>query len=603
MSGLNLASRTYGFHGRAVSDGEWAEQRVSTLPPRWAKRLLKQWEKRRAQPGEGDWHELEAQRLANLELLQVTKRLAPVRINLDASDSEICARADEMAAHCSQLSQIYHQPKALRAAMARHCTRQGINPPGKGTSDQGAMARMTDPLWWRRLLRQQHGQAVEGAAISLGLVSKHGEIYVSDETLRRRQQQNQRNAETLEGTKARNELGQEFTLAELAAKGTSNKRIRRTELMTRIGGFERYATAHGHEGIFGTITCPSRMHRHRTVGGKVVDNPKYDGTNPRQAQKYLTKVWARIRASLKRQGIAPYGFRIAEPQHDGTPHWHFLLFCPPGQIDAMESTMRRYALEDSPDEPGAHRHRVDFKRIDPNKGTAAGYIAKYVAKNIDGHGLNQDLAGGEYVEADGKDTAQRVEAWATTWGIRQFQQIGGPPVTVWRELRRVEDVPDAAPEHLRIAHCAANKTASIEGQENATVSWDRYCQAQGGTTIGRDYRIRISLEDRGSLGRYGELLGPQPIGVETTGLEHYTPTHMAHMTPAPKIARLVHWFVASMRHAWEIVSRSGQGVLRKLRAVGAPWTCVNNCTPTTSHCSSETPQNSLGELPYARLDT
>lgn len=580
MNGQVQPSRTYVRREFPLSDAEWADQRVSTLPPRWAQRLLGQWEKRRNMPGEGDWYELDAQRVANLELLHVTKRLAPVRVNLDASDSEICTRADEMASHCAQLGQIYHQAEALRTAMARHCTRQGIKSPGKDRSNHGAMARMTDPLWWRRQLRQQHGRAVEGAAIFLGYVNKRRDIYVSDETVRRRQQQNKRNAETLEASKARNELGQEFTLAELSARSTSNKRIRRAELMTRIGGFERVATDLGHVGIFLTVTCPSRMHRHRTIGGRVEDNPRYDGTDPRQAQKYLAKVWARIRASLKRKGIALYGFRIAEPQHDGTPHWHFLLFSQPSQIEDIEATVCRYALADSPDEPGAHRHRVDCKRIDPDKGTAAGYIAKYVAKNIDGHGLNQDLAGGEYLEADGKDTAQRVEAWATTWGIRQFQQIGGPPVTVWRELRRVESIPAGAPEHLHLAHRAVNKTAVIEGRENATVAWDHYCQAQGGVTVGRNYRIRISTEDRGILGRYGEILGKQPIGVETESLEHYTPPHMAHMTPTPKIPRLVHWFVASVRHAWEVISRSGTEALRKLRAIDAPWTCVNNCTMT-----------------------
>lgn len=547
-------------------DPQWAAEKVQGLPGRWQRLILGRWQEQHGHDRRG----------ANVLLRETVEKLESVRIPLDASDATICEAAHTLALRCAGRAEHCHDADALRASMARIVRGQGIEPPAEKVRNGPAIARMSCPMWWRRKLRAHHGRQVEGAAIALGYVNKAREPYCSDETLRRRLQQNARNAASLEATTARNELGQEFTLAELAAKGPANKAIRRAELMTRINGFERIARDMGHAGLFMTITCPSRMHTHRTVRGwKVEQNPRYDGeTTPRTAQQYLAGVWARIRAKLKRLGALLYGFRIAEPQHDGTPHWHFLVFHAPEHTQAVRGTVLEHALRDSPNEPGAHAHRVDFKAIDWSRGTAAGYIAKYVAKNIDGYRLEKDLLGNDAME-----TSARVEAWAGTWGIRQFQQIGGPPVGPWRELRRVESLPAGAPEHLRAAHDAVNKMAVYEGRENASVAWDRYCRAQGGVFCGRDYLIRVTLEEQpGKLGRYGDPAGPRPVGVETAGVERYTPAHMAHMQPAPKVPRLVHWAVESTRHEWVIVGRALGG--RPVEsAPKAPWTRVNNCTP------------------------
>ncbi|GAB3497494.1 replication endonuclease [Curvibacter fontanus] len=554
------------MHTRYPSDAEWTQSRVDTLPRHWSNDLLSIW----AETAAHNPYK------ANVQLRETTEALLQVRIPLDASDSTICEAAKALANLCASRAEIFHKIEPLRSAMERVCHRQSIKPPPGEMADRPSIARMCCPLWWRRRLRRHQGQVVEAAAIQLGHVNKSRDLYVSNERFRARQQQNERNAASLDSTIARNEFGQEFTLAELAATSPANKRVRRCELMTRISGFERIALDMGHAGLFMTLTCPSRFHRWRTVnsGKTVISNPNFDpAETPATAQKYLCNVWALIRSALARQGIRLYGFRIAEPQHDATPHWHFLVFCPKQAMQAVIETVREYALRDNPDEKGAQEHRCDFKSIDWSKGSAAGYIAKYVAKNIDGHGVGDDFNGKPATES-----AARVEAWATTWGIRQFQQVGGPPIGVWRELRRVEKLPAGAPAHLRQAHDAVNKVAVIEGRENASVAWDHYCKAQGGVFCGRDAQIKLAMLTPEKPGRYGDEPAPRPYGVETTSTETYTESGSDSMS-----SRVVNWVVESARHTWEIVFKKSKPAddrrsVAEREEPAQPWTCVNNCT-------------------------
>ncbi|WP_258397321.1 replication endonuclease [Paraburkholderia unamae] len=600
-----------------------------------------------------------ARRRANEELRENVAVLRPVSVGLPlhASDYDVCNQAWELAERCRvRLLMLAEEQKrggpvdanALRAAglteaqaaaiddyeqrfvLSRICAAQGIDAPDGQYDDAPAVRRMVTAKWWRAQLRKVHARAVESAAINLGVVARDRECYVSNVSVEARRAQNERNEATLEATIAKNlETEQEFTLAQLAAKGVANKSIRRAELMTRINGFERVAISAGHAGLFATITCPSRMHRRKTRSAtSTVENGKWDGTLPREAQAYLSSVWARIRAALARREVCIYGFRIAEPNHDGTPHWHCLFFYEQKHDAVVRSTIRRYALASDGDEPGAQEKRVDIKSMDPAKGTAAGYIAKYVAKNIDGYRLEKDLYGNDSFE-----TSARVEAWASRWRIRQFQQIGGPPVTVWRELRRVESVPSDAPRFVHEAHHAVNKTAVYEGRENASVAWDRYVKAQGGVACGRSYRVRLAKAESEGLNCYGEPAAPKPVGIEYFELAKVRDAIGNWIDVLPRTVT-----VESKRYTWEIkrASRSAgadvQGTfnvpfvsgdaMRDIegielpdlwlsgeeydkwaakhpdaaqewvsgleRAERASWTCVNNCTrpaPAPGHMS------------------
>lgn len=54
----------------------------------------------------------------------------------------------------------------------------------------------------------------------------------------------------------------------------------------------------------------------------------------------------------------------------------------------MVQTMGEYAMHEEGEEKGATEHRFTEVKIDPAKGSATGYIAKYISKNIDGSDLD-----------------------------------------------------------------------------------------------------------------------------------------------------------------------------------------------------------------------
>ncbi|CAH7044042.1 putative replication protein [Vibrio chagasii] len=354
------------------------------------------------------------------------------KVGLNLTEEDLRDKAKRLAASTLALRR-QHLSESVSLVYIRQLVKQQGLPVNAGLySHSGELARYSDPKWWLRKLRKALRRNIETVLHHLNQINKKTSLYCSYPTLIARRNQRAYQNAYLENTFAVNELGQRFSLLELAQKGVSDPKIRKAELMVRARGFEDLAQELNHVATFLTLTCPSKYHRSYSASGHA--NPKWGGFTPLDGHSYLNKVWQLIRSKLNRLGVRFYGFRVAEPQHDGTPHWHLLLFVEPESYRQMIEVIQDYALREDSKEKGATEHRFTEIKIDPSKGSATGYIAKYISKNIDG----TDLDKGVY-EEDPQDAAARVDAWAACWGIRQFQQLGGCSVTVWRELRRLKE--------------------------------------------------------------------------------------------------------------------------------------------------------------------
>lgn len=405
------------------------------MPRQIALRILKEWENRVDRDGH---------KAGNPYLWMVKQELLPELfpesgLPFHATDDEIADTAERAARHVRMRLQLKRSDVETLAMFGRVARRYLVELPSCSELS-GIRARMLDATWWRRALRKRF-QAVEHAAIKAGCVHKHAAKYASDEAMRRHERHARRTAKLLESLEAVNEnTGEVLPLKEAAAHSLANPENRRAAMMVCIRGLQDRAKDLGFVGVFVTITCPSRMHARLSSSGDT--NPSYDGTSPARAQKYLARLWNSAARKLKHQGIEPgrhyFGLRVVEPHHDATPHWHLLAFVASNRLSTLLETLRDYSLRDSGQEPGAQERRFRVERIDPKKGDAAGYVAKYVAKSIDGHGVGEDLEAGGLAQSN----AARIVACGRIWHWRQFQFFGCGALTPFRELYRLDRVPE-----------------------------------------------------------------------------------------------------------------------------------------------------------------
>ncbi len=319
----------------------------------------------------------------------------------------------------------------------------GVKPPRK-YKEQSELSALQDisklisEKWWCGRLNKIRKIMREHLAIAMGQVSSKASPYASWDCVREHQAQQTANYEYIKQCQLLDEeTGEEADLWDMVKKSVANPAIRRHELMVRCRGCEDIGNELGLQGLFLTLTTPAKYHNSYKKGGFI---GHWNGASPRDAQTYLNNVWQRIRAKLGRKDIRWFGVRVAEPHHDGTPHWHLLIWVKPEDKELVTEIFVDYATKEDKhelfDKQGKFDHsaRCDVGDIDPELGTATGYIAKYISKNIDGFAMDDEVSDetGKLV----KDMAKNVSAWKSRWNIRQFQFFGGAPVTTYRELRR-----------------------------------------------------------------------------------------------------------------------------------------------------------------------
>lgn len=416
-----------------------------------------------------------------------------------------------------------------------------------------AVMRMFNEVWWRGRLRRIASSWREHLQIAVGNVSKKRHAYASKNCVTDWREQKRRTREFLKGLDLEDEDGNRISLIEKYDGSVANPAIRRCELMTRIRGFENICNELGYVGEFYTLTAPSKYHATTKAGYR---NSKWNGASPSDTQSYLTGLWARIRAKLHREEIRIFGIRVAEPHHDGTPHWHMLMFMLPEDVERVRLIIRDYAWDEDHHElrsDKAKKARFHAEAIDPEKGSATGYVAKYISKNIDGYALDgeTDDESGELL----KETAPAVSAWAARWHIRQFQFIGGAPVTVYRELRRLADT--------ETAHGLSVEFAAVHDAADAG-DWAGYVNAQGGPFVRRDdLQVRTLYEPRTEFNQYGE---------ETVCIRGVYDSAIGAGTPI--LTRLTQW---------KIVPKRAVDLAVDVKGAPAPSrSSVNNCTGSES---------------------
>lgn len=455
-------------------------------------------------------------------------------IKLSCTDSELIEAAENKARFCQLKIAQFGYGVSVYQQLSSFIRSFKISPPELEFNMEsiiGSLNRFADPIWWRRKLRQIQAETVEQIHRDFRLVHAKASAYASDFTVKNRRYRNRQTAEMMKGLfvvpENSNPFGDFETLASVVERSHTSGTQQVSEIMTCNRGFEEIADEMGHVKEFYTWSAPSRFHSVKKTG---IPNDKYDGSTANECHKYFREIWVKARARFAKREIRLYGYRVVEPHHDGCPHWHLLLFMEKEHVHTVRKILRTLLTEDTPEEIPRSTTRFKPIRIRNSKGSSAGYILKYILKAITGSGLesiNCSKAG--QLDISPADAAERATAWSKASRIRRFQKIGGPSITLWRELRMLGKGDKGKCEVANAMNTTLDKVSEyvLEKVRRAADSgnWKEFCLAMGGVQVKRDMQpIRIHYhvpdivdEITGEISRikskYGDRASKRILGV------------------------------------------------------------------------------------------
>ncbi|EKF9199874.1 replication endonuclease [Vibrio cholerae] len=210
-------------------------------------------------------------------------------------------------------------------------------------------------------------------------------------------------------------------------KSDKNKLI---ELYLTTKAFQDIAKTKGFKWLFITLTLPSEFHPNPSKGKK-----KWNGSSVRDGNEFLKKQMNLLRKKIKEDGMEfnlenGFGMRVAEPQQDGTVHYHIVLFTAECNISYCDEVFRNYFEREVEVKVGFKKEKIKTgcliveEGLDKNRkevekiSSAASYIMKYCLKNNKLKDLDNKIKKEEFNEIDA------VNAWKSANRIRSFSTLG-----------------------------------------------------------------------------------------------------------------------------------------------------------------------------------